>query len=69
MFSDFVIENGILKSYAGQDSPVIIPDGVAEIRESVFEGCSTFCPVITQQTGNMCKIVKNIIATLIIAFL
>ena len=36
--SDFVIENGVLKRYAGKGGDVVVPDGVVEIGNSVFEG-------------------------------
>lgn len=35
--SDFVIENGVLKSYVGKDSTVVIPDGVTTIGSRAFE--------------------------------
>ena len=35
---DFVIENGVLKRYAGKGGYVVVPDGVVEIGDSVFEG-------------------------------
>ena len=36
--NDFVIENGVLKRYAGKGGDVVVPDGVVEIGNSVFEG-------------------------------
>ena len=36
--SDFVIENGVLKRYAGKGGDVVVPDEVVEIANSVFEG-------------------------------
>lgn len=35
---DFVIENGILKSYNGTEKVIVIPESVTEIDESVFRG-------------------------------
>ncbi len=36
---DFVIENGVLKSYTGKDPYVVIPAGTKEIQEGVFKNC------------------------------
>jgi len=36
---DFVIENGLLKKYTGNDRDVVIPDGVTCIGERAFENC------------------------------
>ena len=41
--SDFVIVNGVLKKYkkyTGKDADVVIPDGVMEIGDRAFYGCS-----------------------------
>ena len=38
--NDFVIENGVLLEYNGNDAEVIIPDGVKEIAGCVFAGCT-----------------------------
>ena len=38
--NDFVIENGVLLEYNGNDTEVIIPDGVKEIAGCVFSGCT-----------------------------
>lgn len=38
--NDFVIENGVLLEYNGNDTEVIIPDGVKEIAGCVFSGCN-----------------------------
>lgn len=35
--SDFIIEGGVLKQYKGNDSDVIIPDGVIEIKSEAFQ--------------------------------
>ena len=39
--SDFVIENGILVKYNGNDGDVAIPDGVIGIGNDVFNQCKT----------------------------
>jgi hypothetical protein len=44
--SDFVIEAGVLKAYNGAGGDVVIPDGVIEIEESVFEECTGLTSVI-----------------------
>lgn len=36
---DFVIENGILKRYNGEDGCVVIPDGVTTIGKDAFACC------------------------------
>ena len=36
---NFVIQNGILCQYTGSDETVMIPDGVTEIADGVFEDC------------------------------
>ena len=38
---DFVIENGVIKAYTGNDENVIIPDGVVEIGNEVFNENTT----------------------------
>ncbi|MBM6938895.1 leucine-rich repeat domain-containing protein [Pseudoflavonifractor phocaeensis] len=38
--SDFVIENGILKKYAGPSGDVVIPEGVITIGYSAFSDCT-----------------------------
>ena len=43
---DFTISNGVLTAYSGSDSVVTIPDGVTEIKNSVFERNSTITKVI-----------------------
>ena len=35
---DFEIENGVLIKYVGEDTTVIIPNGVVELSEFCFEG-------------------------------
>ena len=34
----FVIENGVLKKYSGNDTEVVIPDGVKSIGIAAFKG-------------------------------
>lgn len=38
---DFKIQNGVLTEYSGQDTDIVIPDGVVEIGEGVFQGNET----------------------------
>ena len=44
MFSDFVIENGILQKYTGSAACVTVPDGVTEIGNYAFYGCDRLAP-------------------------
>ena len=37
--TDFVIENGVLEKYTGEESKVVIPDSVTEIGECAFRCC------------------------------
>ncbi|MBR2916647.1 MAG: leucine-rich repeat domain-containing protein, partial [Clostridia bacterium] len=34
--SDFIIKNGVLEKYTGEESKVVIPDSVTEIGEMAF---------------------------------
>ena len=43
--NDFVIENGVLKKYAGRGGDVTIPDGITEIGEGAFSRRSTLTSV------------------------
>ena len=38
--SSFNIKNGVLEEYTGKDADVVIPDGVMEIGDRAFYGCS-----------------------------
>ena len=38
--NDFEIKNGVLKKYIGQDSEVVIPEGVTKIWNAAFFGCN-----------------------------
>ena len=45
MNQDFIIEKGVLKKYTGEESNVIIPEGVKSIGESAFSDCSSLTSV------------------------
>ena len=36
---DFIIEDGVLKEYVGEESDVVIPEGVTAIGDEAFDGC------------------------------
>ena len=42
---DFIIENGILRKYMGNDKNIKIPDSVTEIYAYAFHGCSSLTSV------------------------
>jgi len=42
---DFVIDNGVLRCYTGNDSDVVIPEGVRKIRPNAFSGCVSLTSV------------------------
>lgn len=44
--NDFIIENGMLIEYTGDGGDVVIPDGVTDIMENVFEGCSRLTSIV-----------------------
>ena len=48
--NDFVIEDGVLKKYSGNDTDVVIPDGVTEIYGSFFGGAFKDCTTLTSIT-------------------
>lgn len=39
--NDFVINDGVLKKYTGNDVDVVIPDGVTSIGDNAFSHCSS----------------------------
>ena len=43
---DFIMENSVLKKYIGTSADVIIPDGVTEIGDRAFEGCSSLSSIV-----------------------
>ena len=47
---DFVIKNGALIEYSGEDASVVIPEGVTRIGNSVFLGCIQLVDVIIPNT-------------------
>ena len=47
---DFVIKNGALIEYMGEDASVVIPEGVTRIGNSVFLGCSQLIDVVIPNT-------------------
>ena len=38
---DFVIKNGVLEKYTGNETKVVIPDSVTEIGDNAFSGCKS----------------------------
>ncbi len=42
---DFIIENGVLVRYTGNDANVVIPDSVKEIEVCAFENCSSLTSI------------------------
>ncbi len=42
---DFEINNGILEKYNGNDTEVIVPDGVKEIALFAFKNCSSLTSI------------------------
>ena len=43
--NDFVIENGVLKKYTGNDIEVVIPDSVTSIEDRAFFDCSSLTSI------------------------
>lgn len=46
----FTISNGVLTAYSGADEVSVIPEGVTEIKASVFAGNTTITSVIIPKT-------------------
>ena len=44
--SDFIIENGVLKSYVGPGGDVVIPEGVTSIGDSSFRDCDSLTGIV-----------------------
>ena len=42
---DFEIKDGCLVKYTGEDTEVVVPDGVTSIGEDAFEWCSSLTSV------------------------
>ena len=42
---DFEIADGVLESYKGKDSQVVIPEGVTAIGSDAFKGCTSLASV------------------------
>lgn len=66
--NDFVIENGVLKKYAGSDSEAVIPEGVETIGSFAFVGVASIVNVIVPSSVTKiensafwrCKSIKSI---------
>lgn len=43
---DFVIENGVLIEYRGDDTDIVIPDNVVGIGDEAFADCGDICSVV-----------------------
>ena len=57
---DFIIADGVLYKYVGQDAVVTIPSGVHTIGERAFQGCTTITHVIVPD--GVCSIEGNAFA-------
>lgn len=42
---DFVVENGVLKQYIGQEGNVTVPETVTSIGDSAFKGCKSLTSI------------------------
>ena len=67
--TDFVIENGVLEKYTGNETKVVIPDSVTEIGEHAFKDCESLkeitipdsVTVIYDEAFKGCESLKEII--------
>ena len=54
--NDFIIEDGVLKEYKGEDVNVVIPDGVTSIGNGAFYMCTN---IVTVSMGDFVKIIGD----------
>lgn len=50
--SDFVIEDGVLEKYTGNDSAVTIPEGVTSIENKAFSNCTSLKSIAISNSVN-----------------
>lgn len=44
--SDFVVENGVLTEYVGDECDVVIPNGVTAVGDEAFCDCCDICSIV-----------------------